>query len=292
MLLACLVLLWLVFRHRFLVRHPRYSRRKLSSITARSQRKPDWVRKEIINLKAHLPDFGCRKLADMFNRLFAAQGVTVSKTFVSDLLRQHQYEIAELRRTWKHRVPPPSPRNHTWGLDATGKTDTDGKTHPILGIIDHGTRLTISLQPLRDLTTITILRVLINAIEQFGKPRVLRTDNAAQFHSPLFRFALAVLGILQRFSLPGCPWQNGRAEKLFGTLKERLNQLTVADFRALQFAMTEFRTWYNYLRPHNHLAGRTPFETWNKIDPYRCPPKEIHYVTAWDGLLTGYCLRY
>jgi hypothetical protein len=70
-----------------------------------------------------------------------------------------------------------------------------------------------------------------------------------------------------------------------------LNQLAVADFTALQFALVEFRSWYNFLRPHNHLAGRTPCEAWHKIDPYRHPPKTIHHVVAWDGLLTGYYLQ-
>ncbi len=227
----------------------------------------------------------------MFNRLFAARGMTVSKTFVSDLLRTHQFEIAQLRRMWKHQIPSSLPRNQIWGLDATGKTDAHGKLHPILGIIDHGTRFAVALHPLRDLTTISLLRALLAAIERSGKPRFLRTDNAAQFHSPLFRFVLLALGIRQRFSLPGCPWQNGRAEKLFGTLKERLNQLAVADFSTLQFALAEFGFWYNTLRPHHHLAGHTPFEAWHKIDPYCDPPKEVHYFAAWDGLLTGYYLR-
>jgi len=293
MLLAFLILLcWFFYRHRFSERSPVYFHQPRLPSACHTKRKPDWVRKEIIRLKAHLPDFGCRKLADMFNRLFAARGMTVSKTFVSDLLRRHQYEIADLRRSWKHRIPPPLPRNRIWGLDATGKVDVDGHLHPILGIVDHGTRLAVCLQPLRDLTTVTILRALLTTIERFGKPYILRTDNASQFHSFLFRFTLAALGIRQQFSLPGCPWMNGYAEKFFGTVKERLNLLAVADFPSLQCALAEFRAWYNHLRPHNHLAGRTPFEAWHKIDPFCRPPIEIHYVTAWDGLLTGYSLRY
>ncbi len=85
---------------------------------------------------------------------------------------------------------------------------------------------------------------------------------------------------------------NGRVEKLFGTLKERLNRLAVNDFSGLEVAVSEFRVWYNLLRPHQHLGGRTPFEAWHKIDPYRRPPKDVQFCTVWDGLLTGYYLRY
>ena len=129
-------------------------------------------------------------------------------------------------------------------------------------------------------------------IERFGKPRFLRTDNARQFHSPLFRLSLAILGIHQQFSRPGMPWMNGRVERLFGTLKERLNHLAVADFAGLKLALDEFRAWYNCVRPHQHLGERTPAEAWNNIDPFCRSPKIIQYVTAWDGLLTGYFLRY
>jgi putative transposase len=253
---------------------------------------PDSVRKEILRLKSLFPAFGCRKIAAMFNRLFAVQGITVGKTFVADLLRQTRYENDQLSRIYKHKIPAPLPSHHTWGLDATRKTDMNGCLHPILGIIDHGARVAVCLEPLRDLATITILRALLTTIERCGKPRFLRTDNASQFHSPLFRFVLAALGVRQRFSRLGCPWDNGRAERLFGTLKERLNNLAVADFASLQFALAEFRCWYNFLRPHNHLGGRTPAEVWNRIDPYLHPPKEIRYVVAWDGLLTGYRLQY
>ena len=268
-----------------------YFKRSSAPAVTLSRRKPDWVRQEIIRLQAHLPDDGCRKIAHMFNRLFAERSITVGKTFVSDLLRTHRYEIAELRRLWKHRVPNPVPHNHTWGLDATGKSDVQGNMHPILGIVDHGSRLAVSLLPLRDLCTVTILRALLTAIETYGKPRFLRTDNAAQFHSRLFRFALALLGIRQRYSRPGCPWENGRIEKFFGTLKERLNRLTVIDFAGLDVALAEFGAWYNVLRPHNHLDGRTPYEAWHDIDPFRRSPREIRYVVGWDGLLTGYDIR-
>jgi putative transposase len=295
MLLSFSVLLFLIWwccKHSSNSQRPRYSRRPISCNACHSRRKPEWVRKEVIRLKAHLPAFGCRKLADMFNRLFVARGMTVSKTFVSDLLRQHEYEIADLRRTWKRRIPLPLDHNRVWGLDLTGKIDQLGQMHAILGIVDHGTRFAVSLEALHDMSTIAILRALLTAIERFGKPRVLRTDNGSQFRSLFFRCALALLGIRQQFSKPGMPWMNGRVEKLFGTLKERLNQLTVQDFYGLEVAISEFRTWYNVLRPHHHLGGRTPFEAWQKIDPYCQSPKEVHYAVAWDGLLTGYYLRY
>jgi len=87
------------------------------------------------------------------------------------------------------------------------------------------------------------------------------------------------------------PWQNGRIERLFGTLKDKLNQLRVADLVGLQQAMAEFTFWYNAVRPHQHLNGRTPLEAWQGMNPYQQIPKEAYLFQAWDGLLAGVYLR-
>lgn len=90
--------------------------------------KPAWVGKEIIRLKALMPDAGCRKIADTFNRIFAqSRGMTVSKTFANEVIRRNNYEIQVLRRTLKNRTPRPVPASLIWGMDLTGKTDRQGK---------------------------------------------------------------------------------------------------------------------------------------------------------------------
>jgi hypothetical protein len=112
----------------------------------KSRRKPDWVVTEIIHLAALMPSAGCRTIALTFARLHAIRRqMTVGKTFVSNTLREHQYQIRDLRRQFKHRRPYESPVNRTWGVDMTGKGDVAGKCHNILGIIDHGSRRALTL---------------------------------------------------------------------------------------------------------------------------------------------------
>ncbi len=191
----------------------------------------------------------------------------------------------------KQRVPDPQPCNAVWGVDLTFKQDEAGEMHSIRGSIDHGSRKALALLPLADKKDITLLRNLLDVIEVCGKPHRLFTDNESMFRSRLFRLCLAVLGIRQRFSNLHCPWQNGRVERLFGTLKKTLNRITVANFAALSHAMLEFKTFYNHVRPHQHLQGHTPQEAWDGVDPRRCAPKEARFVKAWGGLLTGYYVR-
>jgi putative transposase len=175
-------------------------------------------------------------------------------------------------------------------MDGTGKTDEEGQLHFLLGIVDHGTRRCVTLQALKDKASITVLRALCDAIERCGKPRAIRTDNEAVFNSRLFRFALALLGIRKQTTELHCPWQNGRIERFFGTLKGKLDRWAVADGERLNASLAAFHLWYNHVRTHQHLQWSTPMEAWHKID-LRRPPQRRLWFDAWDGLLQGEYLQ-
>jgi transposase InsO family protein len=203
----------------------------------------------------------------------------------------HQYEIHVVRQKLKHRPPKPVPRNLIWGLDLTGKTDAQGKAHALLGIVEHRSRANLTLSALKDKTTLTLLRHLLDALERYGTPKILRTDNEAVFTSLLFRVALWLLGIRhQRIEL-GCPWQNGRVERFFGTLKDKLDRWEVDTLEQLNGSLAQFRFWYNHIRPHQNLGGRTPAEVWQGVDVYAKRPQREYWFEAWAGLLTGLYLR-
>lgn len=179
------------------------------------------------------------------------------------------------------------PANLRWALDCTGKADACGKEHCILGIIDHGSRFAPVLLRPQGQDAQAILAHLREAVARCGKPKFLRTDNAPVFHSAAFEAGLAGLGIQHEFTKPGCPWQNGRIERLFLTLKQQLDQVIPGDGAALDSMLADFATWYNEIRPHQHLHGFTPAEVWRGIDPYNTAPKATRVFAAWDGMLKG-----
>ena len=96
----------------------------------RSPAKPSWVKQETIRLKALMPPpAGCRAIAGIFNRRFAARRkTTVGKTFVCEVIRRHRYAIEVERRKIKNAKPRCVPKNLIWGIDLTGKTTLDGRT--------------------------------------------------------------------------------------------------------------------------------------------------------------------
>lgn len=287
--LACLVLVvfvrfaTLLRRHRG---HGRTGRRNTSSpASVRCHPKPPWVIREVIRLKALMPDDGCRTLAEVFNRRFEdARDMTVRKTFVSNVVRKHQYAIHVARQQIKHTPPQPMPLNLVWGVDLTGKSDAAGATHMLLGVIEHGARACLALQRLADRSTAGILLELIRLMRRFGVPRTIRTDNEGIFTSWLFRSLLALLGVRHQRTDPHCPWQNGRVERFFGTLKSKLDRWIVASAEELDLALPQFRFWYNHVRPHQHLTARTPAQVWAGISRGHHAPR---WFEAWDGLLCG-----
>ena len=264
----------------------------LRSCPGRSARKPDWVVHRVIPLEALTADAGCSRAATTFNRLHAVRDdITIGKSFVADTLRTHRYAIEQERRRIRRREPGLGPRSQVWALDLTGKQDAAGRCHDILGLIDHGTRRLLVPKPVPRVSSWTLLGYLCFAIDRFGKPKALRTDTTAVFTSRCFGACLTLIGIRHQRSEVGCPWQNGRIERLFGTLKAKLDPWRVADFGELTPAIGLFAIWYDAIRPHQNLAGRTPFEAWHGIDPFAKPPREAIWFSAWDGLLTGYFLR-
>lgn len=277
----------------------RHSRGKIKPITAgkaahpcRHAPKPAWVTDEIIRLKALMPGAGCRHIATSFNRLHLPQrGMSVSKSHVAMVVRKHQYDILQRRREIKHRIPRPQARNQTWGLDLTGKQDAWGEVHSILAIIDHGSRKALCLESVANRSAWTLLGHVFLAVGRWGRPQAVRTDNDGAFRSPFFARVLQLAGIRHQRTDPGCPWQNGRVERFFRTLKEQLDWVGVSGREGLGHLLKEFGVWYNHVRPHLHLGLATPEEAWQGIDPLSNPVKEVRWFEGWEGRLQGFYLR-
>lgn len=134
-------------------------------------------------------------------------------------------------------------------------TQVDGLDSPVLGVIDAGTRACLYLRAIPDKTSLTILKILIELMSIYGIPKAIRTDNEAMFTSHIFNWVLNRIGVEHQRSQPGRPWQNGKIERLFGTLKSSAKGLILNEQD-----LTTFRLWYNHIRPHDYLDGRTPSE--------------------------------
>lgn len=296
---AALAVAWMLWRlrHRGHLANGRKRRADAGALGAaastsarRCRPKPKWVTGAVIRLCALMPHDGCRKIAATFNRVHGHRGETVGKSYVAGIAKRRALAILGLRRKLKNRVTHPGPRNLTWAADLTFMPD---RREPVMGIIDHGTRALIALREMRVRTIIATLRVILDAVERFGTPRFIRTDNEPIFASPWFTLGLAMVGIRHERIDRFCPWQNGRIERVFGTLKARLlpwwDVAGAPD--SVQPDLDTVRLWYNHVRPHQGLDGQAPAEVWDqqvRVDRGASRTRGLRFFSAWEGLLSGY----
>jgi len=230
-----------------------------------------------------MPEVSGYKIADIFNRKYQEKE-TVSKSFVYDVIRKHQYAILLERSNIKNTKPYSVAPNKVWGIDLTGKQDSKKMTRHIFAIVEHNSRANLALEFIKNKTSLLLLKQIIKAIETYGKPKAIRTDNDVVFTSRLFKLGMWLLNIQHQTIDPGCPWQNGRVERFFGTLKNKLNRIIINDSKHLQLHLADFRFWYNHVRTHLNLEGKTPGEVWRN----KSIKKQSFFYSQWGGLLQGY----
>jgi putative transposase len=274
--------------------HP-VSQRATSCGNAHWRSKPEWVCEAVLRFACQLPGAGCRTIAQCFNlQQIALQDqnassvgqvsyscrppASVSKSYVAHVLRSQRAQLAQACWQAQSHTPRREPILTTWGMDLTGLPLTNGSSVPVLGVIDHGSRAILTLQPVARYTSLVLLGQLLIAMGTYGKPRAVRSDNDAVFKTALFRFTLKLLGVRQQFTDVGSPWQNGRMERFWRTLKEALQtkptlsrcngiaihtRMKCASLQAMEAVLHVFRYSYNAYRPHQSLKGLTPTMVWN-----------------------------
>jgi putative transposase len=272
------------------------SRRAMPQGASHWRSKPDWVRSAIFDLAMALPGAGYRTIAHCFNlqqqalhqtqsgHVLAVGGyadslpATVSKTFFAQLLTRQRSALAQARLRARSHAARREPVLTTWGMGLTGLPLTDGSSVPVFGIIDHGSRALPELQPVATYNSLILLGKLLMTMGMHGKPRAVRNDNEAVFKTVLFKVVLRLIGVRQQFTDVGSPWQNGRIERFWRTLKTELQTKAVwsrrngiavqtrmkfASINAMQALLEVFTFSYNAYWPHQCLGGATPAMVWN-----------------------------
>ena len=155
--------------------------------------------------------------------------------------------------------------NDVWCADFKGWFLTgDGNKCDPFTLTDGASRYLLRCLKLESNTVEHVWAVLDIAFREYGLPLFLRNDNGPPFGSTgagrLTRLSVNLIkaGVTPEWIDPGKPQQNGRHERMHGTLKnETANppQLTLEE-QSMQFK--EFRNYYNHVRPHEAIGQKTP----------------------------------
>ena len=160
--------------------------------------------------------------------------------------------------------------NQLWQADLTLWQLADGSEVEILNVLDDHSRLLVGSDSLHRFKAPDVLRTLIVAGDSYGLPESLLTDNGAVFTANSRRGKVVLeselerLGVQGKHSTPYHPQTCGKVERFHQTLKKYLAKQTPASSASvLQLQLDTFRTYYNQVRPHRALNGRTPLLAFN-----------------------------
>lgn len=160
--------------------------------------------------------------------------------------------------------------NETWQTDVTHWHLAGGQHAEILNMIDDHSRLFIASEAYPTVKAQNVVDTFHKAADLHGLPASLLSDNGAVFTATprkgkvLLQTELERLQITSKNSRPYHPQTCGKIERLHQTLKRYLTRQPAANTLAeLQAQLDTFVHYYNNIRPHRALHGRTPLQAYN-----------------------------
>jgi transposase InsO family protein len=188
--------------------------------------------------------------------------------------------------------------NETWQTDITHWHLADGEHAEILNMIDDHSRLFLASQAFPTTKAQDVMDVFHKAAQLHGLPASLLSDNSAVFTATprkgkvLLQTELERLGIASKNSRPYHPQTCGKIERLHQTLKRYLARQTrpAKSLPDLQAQLNTLVHYYNTIRPHRTLDGRTPLQAYNariKTRPTSQPSPETHFRVRQDKVDQG-----
>jgi transposase InsO family protein len=178
--------------------------------------------------------------------------------------------------------------NEMWQADITAWTLADGEVSEILNLIDDHSRLLLETRAYGRVKAPDVVSSFHRAAELHGLPESFLSDNGAVFvggyrkGKVLLEYELERLHIQFKNSRPYHPQTCGKVERLHQTLKRYLaKQPSAGTLSELQEQLDAFAHYYNAIRPHRALGGRTPLQSYSarvKARPAGAPAKTYFRV--------------
>ena len=148
--------------------------------------------------------------------------------------------------------------NQVWALDIT--YISLGRSHMYLtAIIDWYSRFIVGWALSDTLEAAPVLEALKQAIETYGVPAIINSDQGSQFTSGEYTEFLKSLGIRQSMDGKARWVDNVIIERWFRSLKQEEIYINVyQNPRELRLGIKEYIKTYNYERPHDSLNNERP----------------------------------
>ena len=229
------------------------------------------VEAAICEMRRGHPRWGQRRIEFELGRN-GCPGPVPSVSTIYRVLVRHGLVAAVPRRRrrqdyqrWQREVPM-----ELWQLDIVGGVHlADGTEAKVVTGVDDHSRFCVVATVVRRATSRAVCVAFASALQRFGVPDEVLTDNGKQFTGRFTRPRPAEVmfericrenGIVARNTKPRTPTTTGKVERFHQTLqRELLDEVAVwPDLETAQTAIDAFRHEYNTDRPHQSLGMAFP----------------------------------
>jgi len=229
------------------------------------------VEAAICEMRRGHPRWGQRRIEFELGRN-GCPGPVPSVSTIYRVLVRHGLVAAVPRRRrrqdyqrWQREVPM-----ELWQLDIVGGVHlADGTEAKVVTGVDDHSRFCVVATVVRRATSRAVCVAFASALQRFGVPDEVLTDNGKQFTGRFTRPRPAEVmfericrenGIVARNTKPRTPTTTGKVERFHQTLqRELLDEVAVwPDLETAQAAIDAFRHEYNTDRPHQSLGMAFP----------------------------------
>lgn len=235
-------------------------------VSAEDQR----VMERIDRLHLEFPFAGSRMLRDLLRQ----EGFEIGRKRVRRLMKLMGVEALYRRpRTTKpepgHKIYPyllrnlPVERaNQVWAMDLTYIPMARGFVY-LVAVVDWHTRRVLSWRLSVTMDVHFCLDALNEAIEKYGPPEIMNTDQGSQFTSQAFTSLLKDNGIQISMDGKGAWRDNVFVERLWRSVKyEEVYLRAYASTSEAKAGLKRYFDFYNSRRPHSSLRRKTPDEVY------------------------------
>ena len=213
-----------------------------------------------------MPFLGTRKIAAKLCGEGYAVGRKLIRAYMQEMGIHTVYPKPNLsKRNFKESIVPYLLRNkvvsfpnQVWSIDITYINMHHGHMY-LTAVIDWFSRKIVGWRLSDTLDTRPVLEVVENAVENYGIPAILNSDQGSQFTSDEYKRLLKELQIRQSMDGKSRWADNIMIERWFRSLKTEL--IYINEYRSpkeLRAAIRGYINDYNTLRPHEALDYATP----------------------------------
>jgi transposase InsO family protein len=248
---------------------------------------PEAVVCELVRLKQAHRGWGPRKIRELYRRLYggapsasSCKRILTKAGLVQTRRPRKVREPGRISRTVVARAP-----NDVWTVDFKGWWHTGGQRCEPLTVRDDFSRFILGARAMSSTAGALVRTEFERLFEEYGLPRVIRSDNGTPFACGNGLLGLTrlsawwlVLGIDLDRIRPGHPEENGGHERMHRDIAHEIEGLVSGGLAEQQAALDVWRQSFNEERPHEALKMKTPAQLYRTSSrSYKGTPDEIAY---------------